>query len=141
MGKSFAIIAPAWLGLGKLAHMLLHYLITAEANTQFKLQTSFISLPYAWLPPSFQCVLYVKIGKMDFKKPVMKRKLTALVRISDDDGGTTNAKRELQLIEKLSGKQIANFYCKLSETSGNLSFYHLYLHKVICMCYIILLTS
>ena len=110
-------------GLGETCSHVAALLFTAEANSQFKQQTSSTSLPCAWLPPCFQCVPYVEIGKIDFKTPVMKRKLAARQRISgsdddDDDGGTTSAKRELQVIEKPSDNQIANFYCKLSETSG-----------------------
>jgi len=37
----------------------------------------------------------------------------------DDDNGTTSTKRELQLLLKPTGDQIANFYSQLSEALGN----------------------
>ena len=64
-------------GLGETCSGVAALLFTAEANSQFKQQTSSTSLPCAWLPPSFQGVPYVEIGKIDFKIPVMKRKLAA----------------------------------------------------------------
>ena len=44
--------------------------------------------------------------------------LTRWIAPSDNDDGTTSAKRELQLIEKPSENKITNFYGKLLETSG-----------------------
>lgn len=108
-------------GLGETCSHVAALLFTAEANSQFKQQTSSTSVPCTWLPPSFQRVPYVEVSEIDFKTPVMKRKLAAQQRISgldDDDDATTSAKRELQSIEKPSENQITNFYCKLSETSG-----------------------
>ena len=51
--------ARAWLDSGKPAALL----FTAEANFQFKQQTSSTSLPCAWLPP-FQCGdPYIRVGE------------------------------------------------------------------------------
>ena len=47
-------------------------LFTAEANSLFKEQTSLTSFLCVWLPPSFQCVPYVEVSKMDFKTSEIK---------------------------------------------------------------------
>ena len=106
--------------LGETCSHVAAVLFTAEANYQFKQQTSSTSLPCAWLPPSFQCdVPYIVVGEIDFKTPGLKRKFAARQRDDDDDdNGGTSTKRELQKISKPTENEIANFYSQLSKTSG-----------------------
>jgi len=123
--------------LGETCSHVAAVLFTAEANSQFKQQTSSTSLPCTWLLPSFQCVPHTEVGKLDFKTPGMKRKLAARQRnstLDDDDNGTTNAKRELKLFLKPTEDQIANFYSQLSEHQKSLSSSHLFLVTVMHMC-------
>ena len=70
-------------------------LFTAEANSQFKQQTSSPSLLCVW----FQCDdLYIRVGEMDFITTGIKIKLAAWQGsiMNDDDDIDTNTKRELQ---------------------------------------------
>ena len=70
-------------------------LFTAEANSQFKQQTSSPSLLCVW----FQCDdLFIRVGEMDFITTGMKRNIAARQgnTMNDDDDIDTNTKRELQ---------------------------------------------
>jgi len=85
-------------GLEETCSHVASVLFTAEANSQFKQQTSSTSLPCARLPPSFQYVPYIEVGEMDFKTPGMKRKLAARQRNSalDYDDGNNNGNISMQ---------------------------------------------
>ena len=61
-------------GLGEACSHIAALLFTLERNTQYQQSTTCTSLPCAWLPPSYQDVLYSEIAGIDFTTPHLKRK-------------------------------------------------------------------
>ena len=111
-------------GLGEVCSHVTAVLFTAEANTQVKNRTSSISLPCAWLPPSFQTVPFLEVADMDFTTPRCKRK--ASFHEMNEDNVSTDEDDDVSVVAVSSSSSfmacnvkpqessIARFYCQLS---------------------------
>ena len=98
-------------GIGEACSHIASVLFAAEANTQVKQQQSCISIPCAWLPPSFKCVEYLSVSDIDFRTPKQKRKSSQAF-----GSNTTPAPKKSLMIQKPTESELTEYYLKLSKT-------------------------
>ena len=66
-------------GLGEACSHIVALLFMLEKNTQHQNMTTCTSLPYSWLPPSYQAVTYSAIADIDFATPQLKEEKLLVV--------------------------------------------------------------
>ena len=120
-GLSSVLIAPAWLGWGRLVHIYLPcshisaLLFAAESHTQLVKNTTCTSLPCGWLPPTLQNVTYKPVCDIDFTAPKTKRKKC-------EDVQSSSVPSPSAIIPSPTECEVRAFYEELRK-SGNFSLF------------------